>query len=128
MQKLLAEQRSTAEAALAQAAASWEEERATLEAEIRDLRAKMVGAAEAPPALATAPASPVKKSTSAPIPKKEEKRDKKSASLLGDFDVDEHSGVPVGEQLRQALVSKGGRVIDLFREWDTDGDGETPRE
>jgi hypothetical protein len=48
-------------------------------------------------------------------------------SLLGDFDIDEDSGVPVGEQLRLALVSKAGRVIDLFREWDTDGDGELAR-
>ena len=44
-------------------------------------------------------------------------------SLLGDFDIDEDSGVPVGEQLRMALVAKAGRVIDLFREWDADGDG-----
>ena len=45
-------------------------------------------------------------------------------SLLGDFDIDEDSGVPIGEQLRLALVAKAGRVIDLFREWDADGDGE----
>ena len=36
--------------------------------------------------------------------------------------------MPVGEQLRQALVAKAGRVIDLFREWDTDGDGAPARE
>ena len=27
----------------------------------------------------------------------------------------------------QALVKNAGRVMDLFREWDADGDGETTR-
>ena len=30
-----------------------------------------------------------------------------------------------GEQLKQALVKNAGRAMDLFREWDTDGDGES---
>jgi hypothetical protein len=50
------------------------------------------------------------------------------SQLLGDFDIDEESGVPVGDQLKAALVKNAGRVIDLFREWDEDGDGENPRD
>ena len=56
------------------------------------------------------------------------KRERKKGSLLGDFDIDEESGVPIGDQLKQALVKNSGRVIDLFREWDADGDGEITRD
>jgi hypothetical protein len=34
---------------------------------------------------------------------------------------------PVSEQIAAALRSSAGRVLDLFREWDTDGDGEISR-
>lgn len=33
------------------------------------------------------------------------------------------AGQPVSEQLRQALIEQTARVVDLFREWDTNGDG-----
>ena len=47
--------------------------------------------------------------------------------VLGDIDLDEDSGVPIGEQLKQALVKNAGKMMDLFREWDEDGDGEITR-
>lgn len=39
------------------------------------------------------------------------------------LDIDEDSDISVSEQLRSALVDNMLRVIDLFREWDTNGDG-----
>jgi len=47
----------------------------------------------------------------------------KRGSALSNIDLDEDSGVPYQEQLRNALSSNAVRVIDLFREWDEDGDG-----
>ena len=46
----------------------------------------------------------------------------KGAALSG-VDLDETSGKPMGEQLREALVANAVRVIDLFKDWDEDGDG-----
>ena len=84
-------------------------------------------AGEAPPAPSReAPPTPAEPAKKEPFSAKDlkAKRDRKKGSLLGDFDVDEDSGVPIGEQLKNALVKNSGRVIDLFREWDADGDGE----
>lgn len=47
----------------------------------------------------------------------------RSSSVLK-IDIDEESEKPVAQQLREALIAQSVRVIDLFREWDTDGDGE----
>ena len=48
----------------------------------------------------------------------------KGSKLLGKrFDLDEEGDVSVADQLRDALVNNAVRVIDLFREWDEDGDG-----
>ena len=58
---------------------------------------------------------------------KQAKKERRQKSVLGDLDIDEDSGVPVGEQLKQALLKNAGRVMDLFREWDQDGDGEITR-
>ena len=44
-------------------------------------------------------------------------------AVLRGFDIDEDSEQSIAEQLRGALSATGARVIDLFREWDTDGDG-----
>ena len=41
--------------------------------------------------------------------------------------IDEDSDESVSEQLAKALRANAGRVIDLFREWDTDGDGSVSR-
>ena len=47
--------------------------------------------------------------------------------ILGGLDIDENSDVSVATQIGNALRDNGGRVLDLFREWDTDGDGEVTR-
>jgi len=53
---------------------------------------------------------------------------KKKTSVLGSINLDESEGAPpVSEQIARALKSNAGRVLDLFREWDTDGDGEVSR-
>jgi len=48
---------------------------------------------------------------------------KGKVSMLGYLDIDEDSDKSIVEQMREALQSNAGRVIDLFREWDTDRDG-----
>ena len=48
-------------------------------------------------------------------------------AVLRGFDIDEDSDQSIAEQLRGALSATGARVIDLFREWDTDGDGKVTR-
>ena len=35
---------------------------------------------------------------------------------------------PVSEQLAEALKKGSARVLDLFRQWDTDGDGEVSKD
>ena len=43
---------------------------------------------------------------------------------MGKLDLGESEGAPpVSEQLRDALKANATRVIDLFKEWDEDGDG-----
>ncbi len=51
-----------------------------------------------------------------------EKKDRKTGGILGNVDFDEDR--PLGEQLREALSKNAVRILDLFREWDADGDGE----
>ena len=48
---------------------------------------------------------------------------RKGAALSTSTKIDYHSGVPVSHQLRDALKANAVRVIDLFRDWDEDGDG-----
>ena len=50
------------------------------------------------------------------------KQKKKSMSILGNVDFDESR--PLGEQLKEALSSQALRVMDLFRDWDENGDGQ----
>ena len=42
-------------------------------------------------------------------------------------ELDLHDGRPIKEQLAEALGKHATRVIDLFRQWDTDGDGEVSK-
>ena len=65
-----------------------------------------------------------KKAAAAPAPPKE--KVKKSGVAIG-LDIDEGSGLSMAEQLGMAMRKNGARVMDLFREWDTDGDGEVSR-
>jgi len=53
---------------------------------------------------------------------------RKRGSVLGKFDLDEQPGAPpISSQLANALRQDAKRVLDLFRDWDTDGDGEISR-
>ena len=47
----------------------------------------------------------------------------KRGSSLGNIDMSASSGKSVAGQLRDILSKNAVRVIDLFREWDEDGDG-----
>ena len=42
----------------------------------------------------------------------------KRGSSLGTIDLDETSGKPMAQQLREVLTKNAVRVVDLFREWD----------
>ena len=44
------------------------------------------------------------------------KVDRRNSTRMQGIDLDESK--PVAEQLREALVAKAVRVVDLFREWD----------
>ena len=59
---------------------------------------------------------------------KESERRKGFSPLGRDFDLDESEGAPpISEQLAGALRKSAGKVLDLFRDWDADGDGEVSR-
>jgi hypothetical protein len=61
-----------------------------------------------------------------PVKKKEEAKGKPSP--LGNFDLDEGPDAPpISQQLADALRKNSTRVLDLFRSWDADGDGEVTR-
>ena len=49
------------------------------------------------------------------------------AALSTTVALDRHSGEPVAQQLRAILADNAVRVIDLFRDWDTDADGTVSR-
>ena len=42
--------------------------------------------------------------------------------------VDEGAELTLSEQLTQVLRERAARILDLFRQWDTDGDGEVTRD
>ena len=49
------------------------------------------------------------------------------ATTIRKIDLDEDSDKSYAQQLRDALTQQAVRVIDLFREWDEDGDGEVSK-
>ena len=70
-----------------------------------------------------------KKLAAVPPPAKAEPpKPKARKGLLGDIDLDEGPDAPpIKDQLASALRASSGRVMDLLREWDADGDGEISR-
>ena len=127
MKRLLAEQRQQLDAELEGAragAARAEGLQAQCDAaektigELRDEIERLKAAARKPSAPAAAPA---------PAPTPAANRRGGSSVLGAGFDVDEDSEKSVGQQLKEAMKANAVRVIDLFREWDTDGDGEVSR-
>jgi len=64
----------------------------------------------------------IKKLTPPPKPKPKPK------TRLGNLDLDEGPDAPpIAEQLANALRENSTRVLDLFRSWDADGDGQVSR-
>ena len=59
--------------------------------------------------------------------RKGKKPEQAGTAVLRGFDLDEDSDESIAAQLRGALMASGARVIDLFREWDADGDGKVTR-
>ena len=55
--------------------------------------------------------------------RKESVKDKKGKGALAGVTIDVGSGKGIQEQIRDALTLNAVRVIDLFRDWDDDGDG-----
>eukprot|EP00964_Phaeocystis_antarctica_P035246 scaffold20132_cov48-Phaeocystis_antarctica.AAC.1 len=55
-------------------------------------------------------------------------KEAKDKMLLKGFDIDEDSDLSVADQLKEGLMKSGLRVIELFKEWDTDGDGIVSKE
>ena len=65
------------------------------------------------------------KRLTAPPPKKEPPPPKKPKGLI---DLDESPDAPpIADQLANALRENSTRVLDLFRSWDADGDGQVSR-
>jgi len=53
---------------------------------------------------------------------------KKGSSTLGKIDLDEGPDAPpIQQQIAAALRRNAGKVLDLFREWDANGDGEVSK-
>ena len=55
-------------------------------------------------------------------------KEAKRKTLLRGFDVDEDSDKSVAEQLRDALSKSAVKVVDLFKDWDKDGNGKVSKE
>ena len=91
------------------------EEALDLESELQTVRMGLPKASTPPIATPTPARSP-------------SPRKKTKTSVLGNLDLDESQGaLPVSEQISKALQANAVRVLDLFREWDTDGDGDISR-
>jgi len=61
-------------------------------------------------------------------PKEKPPKQKMGSSALGKIDLDEGPDAPpITEQIAAALRKNAGKVMDLFREWDADGDGEVSK-
>jgi len=56
------------------------------------------------------------------------KKKEGGTSVLGNIDLDESdNALPINQQIALSLKANAGRVMDLLREWDTNGDGEVDR-
>ena len=78
----------------------------------------------APPEVEASAETPAGEDKKSPPPEKIKKKPNKG-SVLGNIDLDEGpDALPVKDQLAMALQKSSARVLDLFREWDKNGDGE----
>ena len=115
IERLLAEQRGTMEA----------------ESKAREQRIEILTAELSRAQSEVERARSEKPKTPAPVPPPElppEKKKYKGTSVLGNIDLDEGpDALPISQQIGNALKKNAVRVLDLFRSWDTDGDGEVTR-
>ena len=96
---------------------SYGEAHVAMQANIQKLSKELVEEKKKP-----RPQSP--KKVELPLPPK-----KKGGSPLGNVDLDEGpDALPISVQLANALKKGAGKVLDLFRSWDENGDGEVSRE
>jgi len=112
-------------------------ERDHLENELKALKEQLVAShqaiadakeeASATRALHTDAQAEVKRLEATVAKLEKEKPAKKASSTLGNVKLDPNADVSVAQQIAAALRSAASRVLDLLREWDTDGDGEISR-
>jgi len=125
LEKLLAEQRKRLEGEWRKTNKSLSaetEQRQILDAEMARLREELTRK-ERTSAEEVARLKEEVKRLTAPPPKKEPKK-----SSYSKIDLDESPGAPpISQQLGTALRQNSTRVMDLFRQWDADGDGEVSR-
>jgi len=125
LEKLLAEQRKRLEAEWRKTNKSLSaetEQRQILDAEMARLKEELTRK-ERTSAEEVARLKEEVKRLTVPPPKKEPKK-----SAFSKIDLDESPGAPpISQQLGTALRQNSTRVMDLFRQWDADGDGEVSR-
>ena len=118
LERLLAEQRETFEndlAGLRQRIAGVDQEREAIEKQLTDAKAQIEKLQEQ--------ITQINNKTKAA----KEQADKKRSQSVGGRPFEYDPEKPISMQLAAALRSNGARVIDLFRQWDTDGDGEVSK-
>jgi len=115
LERLIAEQRATFDADLVelrQAVTTHGQERGALQADLTAVRAELERVQKE---LAAAKAKLE--------PPKEAPKDRRGTVGGKTFEFDPDSERSASEQLAMALKAGATRVLDLFRQWDTDGDG-----
>lgn len=126
LERLLSEQRENAERENSGLKAQLTSETAmrhTSDAELSRLRGETEARDKAQQAEIAKLREELKKLTSKPKPKPV-----RSKGALSGLDLDEGPDAPpIAEQLATALRANSTRVLDLFRSWDIDGDGQVSR-
>ena len=113
-----AERRQAVEGELKQV----KEEMVTVKTQLGEAR-KKVEEANRPSTVVTKP-----KRQSVSLPKTSPTAAGRAANPLAGIDLDESPDAPpISEQLKEALKKNAGKVLDLFRAWDADGDGVVTR-
>lgn len=116
------------ETLLAQQRRSFEEELASLKAKNAALEARPPPALPLPPVATPTPKEPPPPKKPSPSVEKPASKTREKKSILGNIDLDEGPNAPpVKDQIAHHIRKNSVRVMDLFREWDTDGDGEVTR-
>ena len=104
------------------------DENAKMEEKLHSLRNHYLKEQQAPkPEPVVVPEMEMPPPDESPEPKKKSPKARRepTSGVLGHIDLEEgEDAPPVKEQLANALAKSSARVLDLFREWDKNGDGE----